>query len=70
MRLNVAGLTHYNNVWKNLFGNGFINLGIHGDRVDHVLWYVRDTVFPPHLKNIVIPCGTTNINKEAPPPPS
>ena len=67
MRLKVAGLTHYNNVWKNLFGNGFINLGIHGDRVDHVLWYVRDIVFPPQLKNIVILCGTNNINKDPPP---
>ena len=46
----VAGLTRYNNVWKNLFGNGFINLGIRGDRAEHVLWRVRDIAFPPRLK--------------------
>ena len=43
----VAGPACYNNVWKNLFGKGFINLGIRGDRVEHVLWRVRDIAFPP-----------------------
>ena len=62
----VAGLTRYNNVWKNLFGNGFINLGIRGDRAEHVLWRVRDIAFPPRLKNVVILCGTNNINKDPP----
>ena len=42
----VAGLTRCNDVWKNLFGSGFINLGIYGDRVEHVLWRVRDIIFP------------------------
>ena len=62
----MAGLTRYNNVWKNLFGNGFINLGIRGDRVEHVLWRVTDIAFPPRLKNVVILCGTNNINKDPP----
>ena len=43
----VAGLTRYNNVWKNLFGSGFINLGILGDCVEHVLWRVKDIASPP-----------------------
>ena len=60
----VAGLTHYSNVWKNLFGNEFINLGIRGDRVENVLWCVRDIAFPPRLKNVVIMCGMNNINKD------
>ena len=62
----VAGLTRYSNVWKNLFGNEFINLGIRGDRVENVLWRVRDIAFPPRLKNVVILCGTNNINKDTP----
>ena len=62
----VAGLTHYSNVWKNLFGNQFINLGIHGGRIENVLWCVRDIAFPPRLKNVVILCGTNNINKDPP----
>ena len=32
----VAGLTRYTNIWKNLFGNRFINLGISGDRAENV----------------------------------
>ena len=43
----VTGLARYNNAWKNLFGNGFVNLRIRGDRVENVLWRVRDTAFPP-----------------------
>ena len=62
----MAGLTRYTNVWKNLFGNGFINLGICADRVEHVLWRVRDIAFPPQLKNVVILCDTNNINKDPP----
>ena len=61
----VAGLTRYSNVWKNLFGNEFIiNLGIRGDRVENVLWCVRDIAFPPRSKNVVILCGMNNINKD------
>ena len=62
----VAGLTRYSNAWKNLFGNEFINLGIRGDCVENVLWRVRDIAFPPRLKNVVILCGTNNINKDPP----
>ena len=42
----VVGLTCYTNVWKNLFGNEYINLGIRGK---HAQWRVRDTAFPPRL---------------------
>ena len=62
----MAGLTRYSSVWKNLFGNEFINLGICGDRVENVLWRVRDIAFPPRLKHVVILCGTNNINKDPP----
>ena len=62
----VAGLTRYGNVWKNLFGNEFINLGIRGDRVENVLGRVGDIAFPPRLKNVVILCDTSNINKDPP----
>ena len=53
-----------NNAQKNLFGDGFINLGIRGDSLEHVLWRVTDTAFPPQLKNVVILCGSNNINKD------
>ena len=50
----MAGLTRYSDVWKNIFGNEFINLGICEDHVENVLWRVRDIGFPPRLKNAVI----------------
>ena len=59
-----VGFTRYNNIWKDLFGNGFVSLGIHGDRVSNVLWLARNKVFPPRLKNVAILCGTKNINKD------
>ena len=62
----VAGLTRYTNIWNNLFGNSFINLGISGDRVENVLWRAREIPFIPSLKNVVILCGTNNINKDSP----
>ena len=62
----MAGLTCYNSVWKNLFGSRFINLGIHGDCVEHALWHVKDIAFPPRLKNAVILRGKNNINKDSP----
>ena len=60
----VAGLTRYSNVWKSLFGNKFINLGIRRDRVENFLW--RDIVFPSRLKNVFILSGMNNINKDPP----
>ena len=62
----VTGLARYNNVWKNLFLNGFVNHGIRGNCVEHVLWRVRDTAFPLQLKNVVILCRTNNTNKDPP----
>ena len=61
----VAGLTRYTNIWHNLFGNRFINLGISGDRVENVLWRARDIPSLLSLKNVVILCGTNNINKDS-----
>ena len=58
----MAVLTLYTNVWNNLFGNRFVNLDISGDRVENVLWRATDISFLPSLKNVVILCGTNNIN--------
>ena len=41
-----------------------INLGISGDHVENLLWRARDV--PSSLKNVVILCGTNNINKDSP----
>ena len=62
----MAGLVHYNNVWKNLFGNELINIGMRAERVENAVWCVRDIAFPPRLKNVVILCVTNNIDKDLP----
>ena len=61
-----SGLMRYTNIWNNLFGNRFINLGISGDRVENVLWHARDILSLLSLKNVVILCGTNNIKKRFP----
>ena len=53
---------------KNLFGGGFINLGIRGDHVENVPWRAIDIAFPPQLNNVVMLCGVNNINKDTSPP--
>ena len=62
----VEGLTRYINIWKNRFGNRFINLGISGDCVENVLWRARDISLLPSLQNVVVLCGKNNINKDTP----
>ena len=62
----VAGLMRYTNVWNNLCGNRFINLGISGDCLENVIWHARDIPFLLFLKNVVILCGAININKDFP----
>ena len=62
----MAGLTGYTNIWNNLCGNRFINLGIRGDRLENVLWRARDILPLLSLKNVVIVCGTNDINKDIP----
>ena len=62
----IAGLTQYTNIWNSLFDKRFINLCISGDCVENVLWRARDILCPPSLKNVVILCGTNNINKHCP----
>ena len=59
----VVGLTRYTNIWKNLFDNRFISLGISGDRVENVFWRARDISFVPSLKNVspVIPFSVVQV---------
>ena len=60
----VAGLTRYTNIWKNLFDNRFINLGISWDCVESVFWRAKDIPHLPLLQNVLILCRINNNNED------
>ena len=55
-----AGLARLSEVWYNFFHNA-LNLGIGGDRTEHVIWRVDNLSFPASIKYVIIHCGTNNI---------
>ena len=56
----VAGQTRFSDVWHNFFHNA-LNVGIGGDRTEHVIWRVDNLSFPTSIKYVIINCGTNNI---------
>ena len=61
----VAGLSRYGNVWGTFFKES-LNLGIGGDRTQHILWRVERSPVQSHLIYVIIHCGTNNIGKDSP----
>ena len=53
-----AGLARFSDVWHNFFRNA-LNLGVGGDRTEHVIWRIDNLSFPASIKYAVIQCGTT-----------
>ena len=63
----VKGLARYQSVWRKHFGDmSCLNLGIGGDRVQHVLWRLKHGELDCDPKIIVLHCGTNNIGKDSP----
>ena len=60
-----AGLSRYSNVWETFFKES-LNLGIGGDRTQHIIWRVECLSLPNHVKYAIINCGANNINKDSP----
>ena len=59
----VAGLKRYAIVWRNLILQyKTVNLGIGGDRMQNVLWCIKDIVLPKSIRSVVIHYGTNNID--------
>ena len=56
------GLQRYSDVWKENFSST-LNLGVGGDRVEHVLWRIQNYLFPASVKVVIVICGTNNIGK-------
>ena len=58
----VYGLRRYNTVWEHFFKNITLNCGIRGDRLENTLWRAENLDIPLNIQNIVILCGTNNID--------
>jgi len=56
------GLQRYSDIWKDNFTSS-LNLGVGGDRVEHVLWRIQNYSLPASVKVVVVMCGTNNIGK-------
>ena len=42
-----------------------LNLGIGEDQAENVLWWAKNLVIPPLLKNAVELCGTNNLSTDS-----
>ena len=61
------GLRREKKVWNTYFGSlGTINLGVGGDRTQHVLQRLEDVILPATVECIVIHCGTNNLTNSQP----
>ena len=55
-----AGIARFTDVCHNFFRNG-LNLGIGGDRTEHVIWRADNLSFQASIQCVIIHCGTNNI---------
>ena len=62
----VSGLSRYANVWKYFRPMRTLNMGIGGDRTQHVLWRAQNMVLPTNVNIAVLHCGTNNIDRDSP----
>ena len=63
----ISGFSRYGGVWQKHFGHlNALNLGIGGDKTQHVLWRVQNYVLTPNIKYAIIHCGTNNLDHDKP----
>ena len=62
----MQGLSRYTKVWNSFFRKDALNCGIRGEKVKNLLWRVENLEFPPAIRQIVILCGTNNIDANTP----
>ena len=63
----MRGLARYPRVWERyLEPLGVLNLGVGGDRTEHVQWRVANGEVPKCMKYAVIHCGSNNIGRNRP----
>ena len=62
----IQGLSRYTKVWNLFFGKDTLNCDIRGDKVENLLWRAEKLEFPPANRQVVIHCGTNNIEECTP----
>ena len=61
----VNGLWRYQQI-SSSFLHQTSNLGIGGDRVEHVLWRMENLDIPTSVENAILQCGTNSLGKNSP----
>ena len=62
----IQRLSRYKKAWNSFFGKDTLNCGIRGDKVENLLWRAEKLECPPAIRQIVIHCGTNNIEENTP----
>ena len=62
----IQGLPRYKKAWNSFFGKDTLNCGIRADKVENLLWRAEKLEFPPAIRQMVIHCGTNNIEENTP----
>ena len=61
------GLSRYPKVWHRYFAKkSTLNLGIPGDKTQHVLWRLENVSLPDTLEYAVVHCGCNNLSDDSP----
>ena len=66
----IIGDSIVNGLWYQQISSSFLhqtsNLGIGGDRVEHVLWRMENLDIPTSVENVILQCGTNSLGKNSP----
>ena len=62
----IQGLPRYIQVWNPFFGKDTLNCGIWGNKVENLLWRAENLEFSSTTRQVVIHCGTNNIEANKP----
>ena len=63
----ISNLSYYPDIWEEYFRRyKALNLGVGGDKVQHVLWRIHHLVFPKSISHIFILACTNNLEEESP----
>ena len=62
----IKGLLRYQDGWRTLSSFKPLNLGITGDKMQHVLWRCKQIKLPPSVRFVAVMCGVNNIGNDRP----